>query len=141
MSSQDWAEYGFGLVFSEDDKTLDYLVRNIAKEALETKDEAEIADFDVYCIPEYFEEMESSVRYYNEEMSGHSFYPAVKGHGNHFENKNMLVFWSDNAPDVFKAVYTKESVVEEFKKKIGKYLPENFDYLAHIGYFSCCICC
>lgn len=141
MSSQDWAEYGFGLVFSERDKTLDTLIKNVAREAFATEDETELEAFDVNDVAEYFDGMEGSVRYYDEEMSGKSFHPAVTGHGSHFKFENMLVFWANNAADVFSAVYTKESVVDEFKEKIGRYLPDDFDYLAHIGYFSCCICC
>lgn len=141
MSSQFCAEYGFGLVLSEHDKALDVLIKNVAKESLATEEETEIEDFGVYDVAEYFERMEGGVRYYDEEMSGKSFYPAVTGHGSHFRFENMLVFWANNAADVFSAVYTKESVVDEFKEKIGRYLPKDFDYLAHIGYFSCCICC
>lgn len=49
----------------------------------------------------------------------------------------MLVFWAEKQPDPFKTQYTKESVVTEFKEKLGRYCPEGFDFYGHLGYFSC----
>ena len=54
----------------------------------------------------------------------------------------MLAFWAKHQPNAIKAVYDDiEAVEEEFRLKLGNFLPEDFDYKAHIGYFQCVIYC
>lgn len=55
--------------------------------------------------------------------------------------KNLYVIFSDYELDspqnwIKPAYPTYESLVQEFKNKLQKYLPENFDWNAHIGRFS-----
>ena len=57
-----------------------------------------------------------------------------------FEASNiyaMLGIPAVKFPDPYEAAYASEDeVVEEFKQRLGKWLPEDFDYSAHIGWYS-----
>ena len=130
-----WSEYGFGLVLNDDEA--EALRKEVVKKNFP---EFDIDMHSIWELPENFETIIPSlcVRYYDEDMDGKSFH-GCKGNE---EYGNMLVFWAENQPDAFKAAYGSiEETVKEFRKKIGKYLPDTFDYPAHIGYFSCCVYC
>lgn len=136
MSSQNWGESGFGLAVSETDYAMDEILRKVAKDAGISDEDAE--NFDRNSAAEFLNDNVCDTRYYDYENSdGITFSPALPGRGDYIEEEEILFIRADKQPDAFKASYTEESVVNEFKKKIGKYLPENFDYLAHIGTFSC----
>ena len=122
MSQQNYPEYGFGLVLSGEE--IDNFVNHVkVKNPYELQEINEFREF---------------ARYYDEEFEGKVF---ISVNGNYLEDEPMLAFWATYQPDAFKAVYTEKSVIEEFKTKIGKYLPSDFDYINHIGYFHCCIYC
>lgn len=121
MSQQNYPEYGFGLVLS-------------GEEINEFTSQFKVNPYDF----EEIDEFSGFARYYDDEYEGKSF--ASISH-DYLEDEPMLVFWATHQPDVFKAVYTEESVIKEFKEKIGKYLPDDFNYISHIGYFQCCIYC
>ena len=122
MSQQFYPEYGFGLVLSK--KEIDNFVNHVkVKNPYELQEINEFREF---------------ARYYDEEFEGKVF---ISVNGNYLEDEPMLAFWATYQPDAFKAVYTEKSIIEEFKTKIGKYLPSDFDYINHIGYFHCCIYC
>lgn len=136
MSNHNWAEHGMGLVLSVNDPVTNVFVKAVAK-AFNERDDLDTSD-----IPELFEHANvGCVRYYDDEMDGKTFHPVINGHGESFEHDNMLVFWAEMQPEPFKAVYTEASLADEFRRKIGKYLSDDFDYMAHIGYFSCSIYC
>lgn len=137
MSSQNWGESGFGLAVSETDYAMDEILRKVAKDAGIPDEDAE--NFDGNSAAEFLNDNVCDTRYYDYEGSeGITFSPAVPGRGDYIEDKEILFARAEKQPDAFKASYTEESVVREFREKVGKYLPENFDYLAHIGTFSCC---
>lgn len=121
MSQQNYAEYGFGLILCGEE------INNFSQ-SLATNP---------YEIP-WIAEFEGFARYYAEDAEGKRAYYI---NNNYLEDEDMLVFWAERQPNAFKAVYSKEEIVNEFKKKIGKYLPNNFDYISHIGYFQCCLYC
>lgn len=122
MSQQNYPEYGFGLALSG--KEIDNFINHV-----KVKNPYKLQEID---------EFEKFVKYYDEEFEGKAFCSI---NHDYLEDEPMLVFWATYQPDAFKAVYTEESVVEEFKRKIGKYLPDDFNYISHIGYFQCCIYC
>ena len=124
MSSQNWAEYGFGLVLTGDET--EKFVTKVLGEEYDAYDLVEVPEFEGYA------------RYYGSDTEGQCFSPAGKN-GKSVENEDMLAFWAERQQDAFKAQYTGDSVVEEFRNRIGKYLPEDFNYIGHIGYFSCCM--
>lgn len=122
MSQQNYPEYGFGLVLSGEE--IDKFINHTKAE-------------DPYELQEIYE-FGRFARYYDDECEGKSFTSISH---DYLENEPMLVFWATHQPDAFKAVYTEKSVIEEFKTKIEKYLPSDFDYMSHIGYFHCCVYC
>ena len=49
-----------------------------------------------------------------------------------------VVFYADRCPlKIVGVTYnTKEEIIDEFRKDIGRFLPEDFDYEGHIGSFE-----
>lgn len=136
MSSQNWGESGFGLVISETDDAMEEMLKKIAEDAHISGEEADY--FDGHSAAEFLNDNVCDTHYYDYENSdGITFTPALPGRGDYIEEEEILFIRAEKQPDAFKASYTEKSVVGEFRKKVGKYLPKNFDYLAHIGTFSC----
>lgn len=135
--SCNWSEHGFGLVFNSEEADA------FAKEVSACLDpDLDPEDMSVWLVPETLEKElpDTCIRYYDDEMDGKTFH-SWDGECD-MEPDGMLVFWAEKAPDAFKAAYTGiDEAVAEFREKIGKYLPGNFNYPAHIGYFSCCVYC
>lgn len=133
MGMSNYAEYGFGLVLSDKNNEINNFIEKVFPNV---KNEIgnEITVYDLTESPEF----DGFARFYDSDMEGKYFQSVTFDYS---ENEDMLVFWAKRQPDAFNAVYTEESIVEEFKNRIGKYLPDDFDYLNHIGYFSCCIYC
>lgn len=114
----DYPEYGFGLVVTENDPIMEQL-------------------YDIFD-----DDTDGRVRYLDGEKGGRRFIPAGRDKSLAAEDMGMLVFYADKQPDAYKAAYeSEEDVIMEFRKRLGGYLPEDFDYGAHIGYFHCCVYC
>lgn len=47
-----------------------------------------------------------------------------------------IVIPTTKKPEATKAVYTEEELIDEFRQKIGKLLSDDFDYMAHIGWYK-----
>ena len=140
--SSNWAEYGFGLALFEDSQEFDAFMK--AYNAWCKKEFGIEEEIDVYemCMDEDFEKKTNVfIRFMDYDFDGKRFKPAIEGVGEEQERKNMLVFWAEKQPDPFKASYTKESIIEEFMNRIGEFLPDDFDFMAHIGYFSGTVYC
>ena len=143
----DYTKNGFGLVIAEDDKDAAYFLES-KKKALGT-DASEpwqlrpdAGEPWQYTLPERMESKEAvGDAAYFDESADTMFIPVDGKPGEYIENHNLFVFSADRQPDPFAAQYTKESVVEEFRKKLGRYLPDGFDYMAHIGFFTCTVYC
>lgn len=131
MSMANYPEYGFGLVLTGNEIE-EFVNRVGAREELDM-------DGDPYVFEETFGE-NYNTRYYDEDMEGKHFY----SHDGvvDLEGDDMLAFRAEKQSDALKAAYgSLEEVEEEFRSKIGMFLPEGFDYGAHIGYFQCVIYC
>ena len=133
MSMQNWPEYGIGLVFTPE--------KNIG-----TKNEinflTESMGFDdVYELVENMEESDHDWRFYDSEMDGMAFHPFDKAKES-MEPSEMLVIWAKKWMDPFRAAYSgPDEIRNEFKAFLGEYLPESFDWDAHIGEFSLSVFC
>ncbi len=128
---------GFGLALRSRSKEFDYFCDKFIKAC--EKDVPEIEDDrSDYDLTDDLRRLGSFLL--DEFYEGKKFDPVYENRGECFENDDMLVFWADHQPEPFRAVYTEESIVEEFQKKLGAFLPDGFDYLAHIGYFSASAC-
>lgn len=143
----DYTKNGFGLVIAEDDKDAAYFLES-TKKALGTEASEpwqlrpDAGEPWSYTLPERMESEGAvgDVAYFDESADT-MFIPVDGKPGEYIENHNLFVFPADRQPDPFAAQYTKESVVEEFRKKLGRYLPDGFDYMAHIGFFTCTVHC
>lgn len=131
MSMANYPEYGFGLVLTGDE-IVKFVNQVDAKEdrGLDSDPEILVEDLgDLY-----------NVRFYGEDLEGKHFQSLDNKVD--LEYEDMLAFWAKKQPDAIKAVYDGiEAVVEEFRSRIGMFLPGDFDYGAHIGYFHCVIYC
>lgn len=53
----------------------------------------------------------------------------------------ILPFWAEHQPDIYRAAYpNRKAIIDEFRALLGEYLPENFNYDGHIGYFEIDVC-
>ena len=126
---QCWPEYGIGLVLTSDRKIgdkneIEFLYEKMGYE-------------DVYDLISSVENDEHTWRYYDADMDGKSFAPFADWKD--FEEKptDMLVIWAYGQMLPFVAVYdNQEEIRNEFIEAIGEYMPEDFDWDAHIGEFS-----
>lgn len=143
----DYTKNGFGLVIAEDDKDAAYFLESTKKvlgtdasEPWQLRPDA--GEPWQYMLPERMESKGAvGDAAYFDESADTMFIPVDGKPEEYIENHNLFVFSADRQPDPFAAQYTKESVVEEFRKKLGRYLPDGFDYMAHIGFFTCTVYC
>lgn len=131
MSMANYPEYGFGLVLTGDE-IVKFVNQVDAKEDRGLDGDPEILEEDLGDL--------YNVRFYGDCREGKRF-QSLDNKVN-LEYEDMLAFWAEKQPDAIKAVYDGiDEVVEEFKSRIGEFLPEGFDYEEHIGYFHCVIYC
>ena len=124
----DWAEYGLGFVLSDgkingQDET-DYLLH-----AMNIEND--------YDFVEVMNKKKRVCRIYDDDCGGKRFVP-VNGGYKATEPDYMLVIWALNQPEPFAPVYPggPDEIRKEFKDILGEYLPNDFDWDAHIGYFN-----
>lgn len=146
MSMANYPEYGFGLVLTGDEITdfIRHFVRStLAKLNRAPSDLMEIHLTGLDNDPEFLVDnygADMNVRFYGDCREGKRFQSLDNKVD--LEYEDMLAFWAEKQPDAIKAVYDGiDEVVEEFKSRIGEFLPKGFDYEAHIGYFHCVIYC
>lgn len=123
---RNYPEYGFGLMLNKEESKAFCKKYNVVE-----GENYECDDMEYYL---------EDCRYYTDDFDGRHFYSANKNIDN--EGATGLFFFADWQPDAFKvAYYSMDDCVEEFKNKIGKYLPEDFNWEDHIGYFQAAIFC
>ena len=126
MSMNNWPEYGFGLMLNEEESK-----RFCKKYSEVEKDNKDVYDVeaDIDCC-----------RYYSDEFDGRNFWGA---NGNiNDEWITGLFFYADRQPGAFTTAYLNMDIcICEFKEKIGQYMPDDFNWEDHIGYFSASIYC
>ena len=112
MAKRKFGASGFGLIFTNEE----------AKRFFEQVPEAtfDALDGHEYSYEDYCYSIETSTTASNSSNT-----------------ENILVFDADYQPSPYKIEYASvEDVVAEFKNKLGKYLPIDFDYTSHIGTYS-----
>ena len=143
----DYTKNGFGLVIAEDDKDAAYFLESTKKALGADASEPWQLRPDAgepwqYTLPERMESKGGvGNAAYFDESADTMFIPVDGKPGEYIENHNLFVFPADRQPDPFAVQYTRESVVEEFRGKLGRYLPDGFDYMSHIGFFTCTVHC
>lgn len=141
MHSQSWAEYGTGLVLTDDwkhenHKLWDLIIPQLCK----SNDIEPEAPDDLTDIAERLEEkLGVYCRYISSgEFEGLCF-RSINGWSE--EPAEMFVISTEKIPDLLKQAYaSKEELVGEFRQYF-KELPEDFNLETHIGYYSASIFC
>lgn len=124
-----FAEYGFGLVLAGDE------LENFLHKMENKKGYPLDCDPDTFAV-EHGDHYDA--RFYGDDTEGRLF--KSYNSSSILEDEDMLVFRAENQPDAFRPAYDSVSGVEkEFRSKIGEFLPDDFDYKAHIGYFECVV--
>ena len=130
MSMRDYAVYDYGLLIDEETmKTI------ISKLDIELED-------DDYMDLEYIL-YEEGICEYISEFTGEA--QAVNDQGycewgcesQYYSSDKLVYVQASNYPTLFKKAYDNmEELVDEFKLKLSKYLPEDFDYRSRICQIS-----
>lgn len=136
MSSGSSVSYGFGLVLVDDElesfnealglKYDDCQDCDLEENLQSLEDEQDV----VFCGHE--------AEFYNNFWDGKRFQAVGSAVENAVYPEKMLAFRAAKTSTPFKAAYKDvDEVAEEFRYALGKYLPKDFDYAAHIGWFAC----
>ena len=131
MSMSNYPEYGFGLIFKTNDEINTFInsqknIKNLDSESLEDS------------FMEACEKLEHCVRYYDSDEFEGSSWHMLNGESGEYDS--MLVIWTLNQPDIFKAAYIDVYAIEKEMRKEFSF-PSDFDWKAHLGYFSGCVFC
>ena len=95
---------------------------------------------------EHTKELFDCVEYCEEECSGGVLYPFKKPASGKFvdvEDGSCIIYTDKSTRpqdllgnDGYKST---EEIVKEFKEKLAAYVPDNFDWESHIGFFQCAV--
>lgn len=125
MSMRDYAVDDYGLLLTEETAKI------IALKALDEIDE----ENDGYG----YELYDAGLCEYIGEFTGEAIYIEDNGEddwrrsGEYYRGDRIYYVNVSEHPTLFKAAYSSiNELIEEFKEKVGDYLPEDFDYRAHI---------
>ena len=126
MSMREWAVDDYGLLLTRE------MIKAIASKVL---DDLEERDEDEYGDALY----EDGICEYIGEFTGEAIYMDDDGtedwrrNGESYNGDRIYYVNVSKYPSLFKAAYENmDELIAEFKSKVGDYLPEDFDYRAHI---------
>lgn len=126
MSMREWAVDDYGLLLTSE------MIKAIALKVL---DDLEERDEDEYGDALY----EDGICEYIGEFTGEAIYIEDDGtedwrrSGESFDGNRIYYVNISKYPTLFKAAYKNmDELIEEFKSKVGDYLPEDFNYRANI---------
>lgn len=126
-----YAEHGFGLFLSDEDSESDIFLDKCR--ALNNLDSDCLDLLDGIC-------GFTDAVYYNEDNAADRYFAAINNTDSK-EGVSGIFFFANHQPNAFKCAYKDiDEVISEFKTKIGRYLPGDFDWKSHIGNFQCCTC-
>lgn len=126
MSMREWAVDDYGLLLTKE--TIKIIVSKVLDD-LDERDEDEYGDA-LY---------EDGICEYIGEFTGEAIYIEDDGtedwrrSGESYNGDRIYYVNVSSYPTLFKAAYNNmDELIEEFKSKVGDYLPEDFDYRANI---------
>lgn len=139
MSFHTFAVYGTGLVLTDTDVT-DFLNSDRIQRLADTP----IAKpYHITESPENFTEFfnetfDTDICHYYDESADSKTFINIHNDGQEVENQ-MLIFNLKKTPTLFATAYHDiDEIIAELKEaQIINFLPENFDFPSHIGYFNC----
>lgn len=133
MSMRDYAVNDYGLLITEE------IVKNIASKVCEGYTEEEYKD-DPFGFA--YELYEKGLVEYIGSFTGESIVindngENLWGNGEYYNDDVIYYVPTKNISTLFKAAYNNiDEMIEEFKGKLGKYLPAEFDYRKYIRNIS-----
>lgn len=136
------SECGFGLVFTAKDPESALFAKAVVDTLF---DEGERWEAGLADMTDILNEDDGAgeFRYYDECCQGKCFEPTGEDKSlgaKETEELEMLVFLADRQPTAYALAYKdEEEVIAEFRRKLGKFLPDDFNYGARIGYFQSCV--
>ena len=126
MSMRDYAVNDYGLLLTEE------TMKIIASKACD-----DFEDIDEYCYGEAL--YENSVCEYIGDFTGEAIHITDDGNddywksGESYSSDQIFYIHVSSYPTLFKPAYENmDAMIAEFKGKVGKYLPEDFDYRSNI---------
>lgn len=126
MSMRDYAVDDYGLLL--DEKTIKFVASKVFDYWVEDGEVYDLA-CDLYDngICEYIGEFTGEAQ----EIDGNGCYWGEESKD--FDHDMIVYVQASNYPTLFRKAYNNmNELVEEFKKKIGEYLPDDFDYRNNI---------
>lgn len=125
MSMRDYAVDDYGLLL--DDEAMKMIVSKLDIEPLDEDEDIAYILYD-HGICEYISEFTGEAQEVVDEG-----YAVWYGECKDYNNDVIAYVQASNYPTLFKKAYNNMSeLVEEFKNKLSKYLPEDFDYRSRI---------
>ena len=125
MSMRDYAVDDYGLLLNEE--TIKVIASKVIEDYTEDMD-IDLA-YELYDngICEYISEFTGEAQ----EVDSNGFYWG--GECEEYSSDVIAYVQASNYPTLFRRAYNNmDELVEEFKNKVGKYLPEDFDYRSNI---------
>ena len=127
MSMRDYAVDDYGLLL--DEETIKVIASKVIDDCDESKDSVDLA-YELYYhhgICEYISEFTGEAQ----GVDGNGFYWGEEY--NEYSGDAIAYVQVSNYPTLFRKAYNDmDELVEEFKNKIGEYLPEDFDYRGNV---------
>ena len=136
------SDCGFGLVFTVKDPESELFAKAVVDTFF---DEGERWQAGIADMTDILNEDDGvgEFSYYDECCQGKCFNPAGEDKSlgaKETDELEMLVFLADRQPTAYDLAYKgEEEVIAEFRRKLGRFLPDDFDYGARIGYFQSCV--
>lgn len=132
MSMRDYAVDDYGLVL--DEETIKVIAFKVFDDFTEEEDASDCWGYELYDkgICEYISEFTGETQ----ELTDDGVYTWC-GECEDYRADSIVYVPTSKYPTLFKSAYNNMSeIVEEFKSKLGEYLPEDFDYRSRIRHIS-----
>ena len=133
MSMRDYAVNDYGLLMTEE--TMQMIVSKVCKDYTEEDYKDDPFGFNEAIYNEGIVEFISS--FTGESIIINDNGENLWGNGEYYNDDVIYYVPTKNISTLFKAAYNNiDEMIEEFKGKLGKYLPAEFDYRKHIRNIS-----
>lgn len=142
MSANNYVISGYGLVITDTDKHINYFLKTI--EQAWKQEDSDTDDWNLFGmnkVKNFFEHKQDIVNIAEfSNIDEDKFFVPISDETNAIEieeDDNGLIFYTDKQPNICEQAYgSEDEIIKEFKEKLGKFLPDDFDYKAHIGELS-----
>ena len=128
MSMRDYAFYDYGMILDEE------TIKKIASKVPDNTEHYDICDLGYELNDKGICEYVGSFTGEAQELTDDGA-PTWCGDTKEYDNDMLFYVPLSNYPTLFKKAYNNmDEVISELKEKLGKYLPDDFDYRTRIHY-------